>query len=117
MKIGKLDRRITIERRSGGLDAYGQPADSWEPVATVWASIQPVTTKAIPEAMQAMQLVGMVRHTVLVRYRADLAAPSLTDGWRIVHSGRVFNILSSMTLDEGRRWIRFNCEEGTVSGD
>ena len=39
MKAGTLNRRVTIQRRVPGQDEAGQPIDTWEDMATVWANI------------------------------------------------------------------------------
>ena len=40
MKAGDLNRLVRIERRVDGEDAAGQPLQTWEPVASVWASVR-----------------------------------------------------------------------------
>jgi len=42
MKIGKLDKRITLQSRSATLDDYGQELNSWSDIATVWANVKPL---------------------------------------------------------------------------
>jgi SPP1 family predicted phage head-tail adaptor len=42
VKAGKLDRRITIQRKTVTLSDSGQPVESWATLATVWAAIMPV---------------------------------------------------------------------------
>ena len=39
MRAGKLDRRLTIERLvEGALNAFNEPAETWSPIAQIWAS-------------------------------------------------------------------------------
>lgn len=39
MRAGALNRRVTIQKRVQGQDDWGQPIDTWQDVATVWANI------------------------------------------------------------------------------
>lgn len=36
MKAGKLDRRVTIRRKTTEPDAYGEEIETWADLATVW---------------------------------------------------------------------------------
>ena len=38
-KIGRLDKRVSIQRRSSTKDDYGQEIDSWTTIAQVWAQV------------------------------------------------------------------------------
>ena len=41
MRAGELRHRITIRKRGGGKDAFGQPLpNDWVDVASVWANIR-----------------------------------------------------------------------------
>lgn len=39
MRAGKLNRRVTIQRRESGYDEAGQPVDTWADAAEVWADV------------------------------------------------------------------------------
>jgi SPP1 family predicted phage head-tail adaptor len=43
MRISKLQQRITVQRRSTTLDAYGQEINSWTNIGTVWAEVKPLS--------------------------------------------------------------------------
>lgn len=115
MNAGRLDRRVTIERRAAGVSEYGHPADdAWEVLATVWANIKPIGGR---ERMRGESLESTLTHTVGIRYNAALAQPTLADAWRIKYGERLLNITAARTIDEGRHWIIFDCTEGSISGD
>ena len=114
MDIGKLDKRITLQSRSATIDDYGQQINSWTDVATVWANIKPVSGR---EKMKAMQVDSILSHTVAVRYNATFMPPRTVDAWRIVYNGRYFNIIAAMDLDEARKYIIFDCTEGSIDGN
>ena len=40
MALGRLNRQITIERKTTTPDRFGSPVESWNELATVWADAQ-----------------------------------------------------------------------------
>ena len=113
MEIGRLDKRVTIERSAKSLDAYGQEVGKWSPIATVWASIHPIGGR---EKLRAFAIESTLTHTVAVRYRPDLTPPTEADAWRIAYGTRIFNIAAARDLEEAHRWIVFDCTEGSLDG-
>jgi len=113
MKAGQLDKRVTIQRRSGTLDAYGQPVAGWADVATVWANVRPIGTV---ERLRSMELRTSISHTIAVRYQPVLAHPVESGAWRILYAGRILAVTGSRDLEEAGRWIVFDCVEGPVDG-
>jgi len=43
MRAGRRDRRITIQRKTVTLSNTGEPTEVWSDLATVWASVAPLT--------------------------------------------------------------------------
>lgn len=114
-KIGRLDKRVSIQRRSSTKDSYGQEIDSWTTIAQVWAQVKPLGGK---ERMRntAMVVESILTHTVTVRYSESLMPPLEADAWRILYGSRFFNISTSRDVDEDRRFIEFDCTEGSING-
>jgi len=115
MRISKLQQRITIQRRSSTLDAYGQEINSWSDIGTVWAEVKPLSGR---EKMRtnAMVVESQISHQVTVRY-STLFLPSTTaDAWRILFEARIFNITASWNVDEASKIIIFDCTEGSLDG-
>ena len=114
-KIGRLDKRITIQRRSSTKDSYGQEIDSWTTIAQVWAQVKPMGGR---ERMRntAMVVESILTHTVTVRYSDTLMPPLEADAWRILYGSRIFNISTSRDVEEDKRFIEFDCTEGSVNG-
>jgi SPP1 family predicted phage head-tail adaptor len=114
-KIGRLDKRVSIQRRSSTKDSYGQELDSWTTIAQVWAQVKPIGGK---EAMRntAMVVESILTHKVTVRYSATLMPPLEADAWRILYGTRLLNISASRDVDEDRRFIEFDCTEGSING-
>lgn len=114
-KIGRLDKRVTVQRRSSTKDSYGQELDSWTTIAQVWAQVKPLGGK---ERMRntAMVVESILTHTVTVRYSDTLMPPLEADAWRILYNNRIFNINTSRDVEEDRRFIEFDCTEGSLNG-
>lgn len=93
---GQMRHRITFQKFSGELDAYGDPiqtdAAQWEDVATVWAAIDPISGREFYEAQQSQ---SEVSHKIRCRYR-----PGLTTDMRIKYRDRVFEIVSIINWQE-----------------
>lgn len=114
-KIGRLDKRVTVQRRSATKDVFGQEIDSFTTIAQVWAQVKPLGGK---ENMRntAMVVEAILTHTVTVRYSEYLMPPLEADAWRILYGDRILNISTSRDVDEDRRFIEFNCTEGSLNG-
>ena len=105
--IGKLDRRITIQRKVLGSDASNQrKITGWTDIATypeVWANVD---EKSGSEVFQADQLVGLTVANFTIRYRTDVTIEN-----RIVYNSKYYDIQA--ILDVGRkRFLRLTCESG-----
>jgi len=98
MKIGKLDKRITLQSRSATLDDYGQELNSWSDIATVWANVKPLGGR---EKLRAMAVESLLTHTVTVRYNV-LFLPSSGCG-RSTHSLRYTSRSSGYLISMRRK--------------
>lgn len=114
-KVGRLDKRISIQRRSATKDSYGQELDAWTTIAAVWAQVKPLSGKERLRTA-AMVVESILTHTVTVRYSASLMPPAEADAWRIVYGTRILNITAARDVDEDRRFIEFDCTEGSING-
>ncbi len=70
MRSGRLDRRITLQRKTVVENSYGEPIETWVDLATVWAEYLP--TGGV-ERYAATQMVAEADTRWRIRYRADLA--------------------------------------------
>lgn len=113
-EAGKRDRRITIQKPATTVDEFGQIVGSgWTDVATVWASIRPISGR---EKLRAGSVESTLSHTVMVLYQPIFMPPLTVDAWRIKFGSRLFNIISAHSPSEGRQEIIFSCEEGSLDG-
>ena len=104
---GKMRHRITFQRFTGELDAYGDPLRAedanWADVATVWAAIYPVSGREFYEAEQSQSAVS---HKIRCRWH-----PGLETAMRIVCGKRRFRPLSILNWEERCESLLIMAEE------
>lgn len=106
--IGELRHRIQFQEAALVDDGYGGQVETWSEFETVWARVEPLSTR---ERMFAQKLEGNVTHKIKIRY-----LEGITTAMRISFKGRIFKILGPpINLDERGRWLELQCEEGSGS--
>lgn len=100
-----MRHRVTIEEPVRVGDEGGGAVIAWQPIATVWAEIQP---KAGREVFESDQQGGRVTHDVRMRYRHGVTAKM-----RIANGGRLFDIRHVANPGERGEWMICTCEETT----
>jgi SPP1 family predicted phage head-tail adaptor len=80
MRAGRLDRRVTIQRKSDSYSASGEPVETWSTLATRWAYVAPVSGD---ERFSTPQLVARQQSEFGVRWSSDIS--DLTPLDRIVY--------------------------------
>ncbi len=110
MRAGKLRHRVRIERRGSVQDPEtGEMIPGWAEVATVWASVEPVSARDFI-ASRAGQ--AEITARIVMRHRDDLDATM-----RIVHRGKVYNIQGVLPdPDSGLEYVTLPCNEGVNDG-
>lgn len=96
MRAGKLDRRITIQRKPVTQSDSGQEVVTWVDVATVWA--EKINVKGL-ERFAVQQLIGQALMTF--RFRWSVTVSEITSTHRILLDGRDFDITDVREI--GRR--------------
>ena len=94
MRSGMLRHRVTLQRFQQGQDAYGGPVETWEDVATVWASLEAMSGREFFASQQAQ---SEVTQRIRIRYR-----PGVTADMRVIHQGTVFNIVAPLPDNRGK---------------
>lgn len=100
-RIGRLDRRLTLEAPQTSPDGAGGTTVSWMPVATLWAEVRSALGGERP---WAERLTAEATHRIRIRHRTDIG-PEM----RFTLADRIFDIRS--IVEEGRRWVVCLCEE------
>jgi SPP1 family predicted phage head-tail adaptor len=99
---------VTFESRKTGRDEFGQPLEGWDVVATLWASVDPVSGR---ELMTAQQTQSEITHRIRCRYRAGIETAQ-----RILFDGRAFDIQSAINPREVGASLEILAIEGLTDG-
>lgn len=102
MKAGQLDQRVTIERFTSEQDEIGQSIETWAPLATTWAAVEPLNGR---EFFAAATTLAEVTTRIRVRYR-----PGITSVDRVNHEGKLHNILAIIDPRSGDRELVLMCK-------
>lgn len=113
MMAGGLKRRITLQQHGTGADELGQPVLTWVDVATIYASIEPLSGR---ELLAAQAVQSEVSHKITIRYQPQFANPKAMAAMRIIYNSRVFNIHASIDVNDGHRMIELSASEGLNDG-
>ena len=98
----RLRHRITIERKTAGADAWGQPVETWETVAIAPAEVWPLSGR---EYIAAQAEQASVTTKITVRYQAGIE-PAM----RITHDGKTYNVRAVLPDPTARRHLTLMCE-------
>jgi SPP1 family predicted phage head-tail adaptor len=98
---GALDRRLVLEAPVETSDGAGGVTRSYETVATLWASVEPVSARGGVEADAAG---ATVTHRIQIRYDDDI-----TLRHRFRDGGAVYRIVAMRERD--RRFLDIDAEQ------
>lgn len=87
LAAGRFNRRITIQRRADGADAYGQPSTTWETHVQTWADVRAPAGRAAAQDVTADRTTSVAAYSMRIRYRTDITADM-----RVLLAGMVFDI-------------------------
>lgn len=108
MRAGSLNRRVTIQEKSGGFDEIGQPLpDTWSDVATVWANVRFLNGT---ESIKADAEASIARASIRIRYR-----PGLNAGMRAKYGDMIFEVRAVLPDVDRREHVDLVCEVINVS--
>lgn len=97
--VGKMDRKITIQKWEQSRSTYGSMGNTWTDYKTVWAKYEPVQGTGQDEKFVADRERGEERVEWIVRFDEGI-----NDKRRIVYNDRIFDILSVYEhVVDGRR--------------
>lgn len=101
MRAGRLKERVTIQRAVETPDAGGGAAISWQDMAKVWASVEPLSGR---DQVEGGGLVGVASYRVRMRRREGI-----TSADRLVWRGVVLDIASPPLMDAKREMTQLLC--------
>lgn len=99
----RLNHRVTIQEHVTGRDEWGQPVDTWQDVATVWASVEPLRGQ---EYFAAQQVSAAVTARIRIRYR-----PGIRPDMRVLYGERIYNITSVIDPEERHEELQLMARE------
>lgn len=101
--LSEVRHQVVIQEVTFVADGSGGQAETWTPLATVWASIKP---KIVKEVVFGQKLESRVQFDIFFRYLAGVT----TDD-RIIFGARTFQIKAAINIDELGEWIHVLAEE------
>jgi SPP1 family predicted phage head-tail adaptor len=108
MRAGELRHRVILQRPGGTNDGFGERMPAWMNVATVYATVAPLSTQ---ERMLGGQLKADTTHTVTIRYSTEIAA--IDGSWRVLYGARVLVLNGApINVDERNITLELPCVEG-----
>jgi SPP1 family predicted phage head-tail adaptor len=102
MNAGKLNKRVTIQKLGDDQDDDGQPIQTWQDVATVWANVRNLNGL---ETVKADADTSIVKASIRIRLRRDV-----TSGMRVVLRDKVYEIMASLTDEEKDEHLDLVCK-------
>lgn len=93
MRAGRLRHRVVVERATDGTDAYGDQVPTWVELATVWASVEPLSGR---EYLAAAHIQADVSTRIVLR---GIPGVTLTPKDRIRYGSRLFDIKQIVDRD------------------
>ncbi|MEK4798058.1 phage head closure protein [Thermoactinomyces sp. FSL K6-2592] len=105
MNAGRLKHRVTLQEEVKTPDGGGGSVVTWQDVATVWASVEPLKGR---ELYAAQQVRATLTHKIIIRYRPDI---SVNVKMRAVYNNRIFNITSVINEQESNKTLQLLAEE------
>lgn len=119
MKAGDLDRRVTLQRATDTVDAYGGITTAWVTLADVWARIAPLSAR---ELVSSAQIQGQTQTKITIRFRTGVTNSNI----RILHPlseqegsptpVTIYDVQAVLPSEDRKRFITFLCKSGTNDG-
>lgn len=104
MRSGELRHKVQLQKLGGRVDdGYGGGSESMSDIATVYASIEPLTGS---EILRAGQLDSNITHRIRIRYY-----PGVTPRWQVKYGTRQFDINSVADIEERHIQMELMCTE------
>lgn len=101
--IGKLDKRIVLQKTTETEDELGNTKVGWQDYKSVWATVKPYKSS---EVNFMHKLKPEVTHRFYLRYRTGVY-----QDMRIKYRGHVFEIVGVLDMDEEHRLLEIQAKE------
>lgn len=104
MRAGELRHRITVQESIAVQDETGQPIETWQDIATIWAKIEDLNGREYLAAKQVPA--NEVTTRITIRWR-DGIKPTM----RVITEQRIFDIQSIIDPDGCMQKLELMCKE------
>jgi SPP1 family predicted phage head-tail adaptor len=105
LRAGLLRNRITVQQRSGAVNQWNEQSPDWIDVVTLWADVRHLSGL---QTIKADATASIVKASIRVRYRTDLAA-----GMRVLHGPAVYAVRAVLPDLQRREFVDLVCEATT----
>ena len=101
-RAGTLRDRITIQRKTGGKNDWGEALpDGWEDFAKLWSNVRHLSGS---ESIKAGADTSTVKASIRIRWRTGIDA-----GMRVLYGGQVYDI-EVVLPGNGRQFLDLVCK-------
>ena len=107
MTVGLLRHRVAIQQRDTTLDAFGQRAQTWTTLYTIWAAIEDISGK---ELIASMAINTELSTHIFMRFRAGI-----TTAHRVLYQGAAYNIQAVVDPTGRKRELHLMCSRNYVA--
>jgi SPP1 family predicted phage head-tail adaptor len=111
VKIAKLNKRITFQRKTRVQDNEGNWIEGYEDAFTVWGSIEGVGSMRNPEATIAGAHGVQAPRKIIIRENKQLK-----HDMRAVWNGRIFDVIDFDYARGSKSYIEIICNEVDING-
>jgi len=105
MRAGKLRHKVEIQSYTATSDSMGGTTEVWATVETVWAQVQPLSSR---EYFQQQQIQSQATHRVTLRYTSNVNHKS-----RLLFGSRYLYVQSIRNIEEIGDKMELLCSEET----
>lgn len=103
LNAGSLNARVTIQKRTGGTNSWGEPLPTgWEDVAELWANVRHMSGT---ETIKSDRPTSEVRASIRIRYRTGIDA-----GMRVLVGTAAYEISAVLPDFQRREYVDLVCK-------
>jgi SPP1 family predicted phage head-tail adaptor len=106
VRAGRLNQRITFQRRTESLDAYREDVGTWADLFTIAAGVEPVSGR---EFFSALQVQSNITTRVVCRYCSEISGVTVKD--RIIHGSNTYDIAAILNVGSRDKELHFMCTQ------
>ncbi|MFM0628855.1 phage head closure protein [Paraburkholderia xenovorans] len=111
MRGGKLDRRITIQRRTNSKNDTGGNVAGWTDVDTVWASVNYLSGMERSATLHQGGETADARTVFTMRYLSGI-----DETMRVLYDSKLFNIRFVNDVLDQHKTLILTCDTGASEG-